>query len=126
MTTLFSFSIPQSPSPSSAELTSPSLPHTSPSLPHTSPGGDYTRLQHSPQPIDIRAQFLADLRRFGDHRPASPIEAEPSPTDYSPHNDSLPPRKRKVSAEEGEANTRITANGHLDVAGGVERRAQVN
>ena len=87
------FSIPQSPSPSSAELTSPSAPHTS-------PGGDYSR-HHSPPPIDIRAQFLADLRRLGDHRPSSPIEADlrQQYSASSSGKDALPPRKRKVSTD---------------------------
>ena len=94
------FSIPQSPSPSSGGLTSPSGgPHTSPS---TDPYNGGRSLAHSPPPIDIRAQFLADLRRL---RPSSPIEAVgDTGTDYSStatvgHVDSLPPRKRKVSAD---------------------------
>jgi hypothetical protein len=68
-------------------MTSPSQP------PHPSPpgGGDYNHHHrhhhaHSPAPpthIDIRAQFLADLRRLGDRRagggPISPL------SDHHPH-----------------------------------------
>ena len=91
-------------------MTSPSNPHTSPS----GNGGEYYRpgsgdrrsTAGSPPPIDIRAQFLADLRRLGDphnphhhplashhlsnlqhHRPSSPIgvadESSSSPEDGS-------------------------------------------
>lgn len=91
----FSFSIPQSPSPSSAELTSPSNPQTSPG--EYNPTSDHR--SHSPPPIDIHAQFLAGLRHLGDHRPSSPIEAEHSRAGYTSPQDNLPPRKRKVSQD---------------------------
>ena len=88
------FSIPQSPSPSSAELTSPSNPQTSPRDYH--PTSDHRT--HSPPPIDSHAQFLAGLRHLGD-RPSSPIEADLSRGGYTSTQDNLPPRKRKVSQD---------------------------
>jgi len=71
-------SIPQSPSPSSGEMTSP--------VDRTTPPQESQRYEDravSPpmvkeQPdhqIDIRAQFLADLRRLNDHRPITETES---------------------------------------------------
>ena len=106
------FSFPHSPSPSSGETTSPSNCQNSP----TGPNSDYqTQGQHdrysdrdsdrpsSPdrQQIDIRAQFLADLRlgRLGDRRPQSPEMDLNRSHDYGGAQENLPPRKRKVSQE---------------------------
>ena len=84
------FSFPHSPSPGSTD------PTTSPSNCQNSPqggsGSDYNggsrdredrdRSPDNSAQIDIRAQFLADLRRLAPSR-----------------QDNLPPRKRKVSHE---------------------------
>lgn len=55
------------------------------------------------QTIDIRAQFMADLRRLGGHIPSTPpstVEATSTTESKSPTSESdLPPRKRKVSQE---------------------------
>merc|ERR1719438_735734 len=65
------------------------------SFPHSpSPGStDPTTSPDNSAQIDIRAQFLADLRRLGDRRGMT------SPELGSPRQDNLPPRKRKVSHE---------------------------
>ena len=92
----FSFSFPHSPSPGSTD------PTTSPSNCQNSPqggsGSDYNgggreRSPDNSAQIDIRAQFLADLRRLGDRRGATSPDLAP------PRQDNLPPRKRKVSHE---------------------------
>ena len=105
----FIFSFPHSPSPGSTDLT------TSPSNCQNSPpggsGSDYNgggrdrysgdRSPDSGEPsgdrqqIDIRAQFLADLRRLGDSRNIN--VTSPDLTTNRASQDSLPPRKRKVS-----------------------------
>jgi len=102
-------SFPHSPSPGSTDLT------TSPSNCQNSPpggsGSDYNgggrdrysgdRSPDSGEPsgdrqqIDIRAQFLADLRRLGDSRNIN--VTSPDLTTNRASQDSLPPRKRKVS-----------------------------
>jgi len=121
-------SFPQSPSPSSGEMTSPSNCQNSPSsgIHHDSYDRNHSGSTHhneryteqdnkspphgSQAKLDIRAQFLADLRRLGDnHRsgPQSPesidVVASTHPqvgSDYmSGNQDNLPPRKRKVSQE---------------------------
>ena len=95
------FSFPHSPSPGSTD------PTTSPSNCQNSPqggsGSDYNgggrdredrdRSPDNSAQIDIRAQFLADLRRLGDRRGMTSPELAPS------RQDNLPPRKRKVSHE---------------------------
>lgn len=95
------FSFPHSPSPGSTD------PTTSPSNCQNSPqggsGSDYNgggrdredrdRSPDNSAQIDIRAQFLADLRRLGDRRGMT------SPELASSRQDNLPPRKRKVSHE---------------------------
>lgn len=92
-------SFPHSPSPGSTDLTtSPSNCQTSPTETARDSAGDRSPEsaaagQHN---IDIRAQFLADLRRFGDTRRSV---TSPDPASSRTSQDSLPPRKRKVSHE---------------------------
>ena len=92
------FSFPHSPSPGSTDPTaSPSNCQNSPQggsgSDYNGGGRDRDRSPDNSAQIDIRAQFLADLRRLGDRRGMT------SPELGSPRQDNLPPRKRKVSHE---------------------------
>lgn len=96
----FLFSFPHSPSPGSTDLTtSPSNCQTSPTERSFNGGRDTGSPENGGQQhIDIRARFLADLRRFGDNR-ASLTSPEHEHTSPRTSQDSLPPRKRKLSHE---------------------------
>ena len=81
------------------------------------------RARDSPdrQQIDIRAQFLADLRRL-DARGRGGEEAGASSPDTVTQDhsqDNLPPRKRKVSheADSGESGAKLVEAGHKALNG---------
>ena len=109
-----------SPSPGSTDLT------TSPSNCQNSPpggsGSEVDRARDSPdrQQIDIRAQFLADLRRL-DARGRGGEDGE------EVSQDNLPPRKRKVSheTEVGESGAKLVEAGHK-VLNGLETEARAD
>lgn len=105
-----------SPSPGSTDLT------TSPSNCQNSPpggsGSEVDRARDSPpdrQHIDIRAQFLADLRRLD----ARGRVGEDTSPDMELSQDNLPPRKRKVSheADSGESGAKLVETGHKALNG---------
>ena len=122
------FSFPHSPSPGSTD------PTTSPSNCQNSPqggsGSDYNgggrdredrdRSPDNSAQIDIRAQFLADLRRL-DARGRGGEEGE------EVSQDNLPPRKRKVSHETdvGESGAKLVETGHK-VLNGLETEARAD
>lgn len=122
-------SFPHSPSPSSGEMTSPSNCQNSPTGPHSDyqTQGQQDRYSDrdsdrpsSPdrQQIDIRAQFLADLRRLGDRRPQSPEMDLNRSHDYGGIQENLPPRKRKVSQEvDNEPSSKLNLQEHKVVGG---------
>ena len=102
------FSFAHSPSPGSTDLT------VSPSNCPSSPPG--TRESPDRQQIDIRAQFLADLRRLDARGRGG--EGGGSP-DLELSQDNLPPRKRKVSHEtdSGESAAKLVESGHKALNG---------
>ena len=102
------FSFAHSPSPGSTDLT------TSPSnCPNSPPGA---RDSPDRQQIDIRAQFLADLRRLDARGRGGEGEASP---ELELSQDNLPPRKRKVSHEtdSGESGAKLLESGHKALNG---------
>ena len=111
-----SFSFAHSPSPGSTDLT------TSPSNCQNSPpggsGSEVDRARDSPdrQQIDIRAQFLADLRRLDARGRGGEGGASP---DLELSQENLPPRKRKVSHEtdSGESAAKLVESGHKALNG---------
>ena len=83
------------------------FPDRDPDRPVSPPTGGVHIRPTSPHQIDIRAQFLADLRRLGGGNPHAPPGPEEGRVggghdSGSPPEGSLPPRKRKVSHEVGE------------------------
>ena len=74
--------------------------------------------RQQPQHIDIRAQFLADLRRL-DARGRVGEEAGATSPDMELSQDNLPPRKRKVSHEtdSGETGAKLVESGHKALNG---------
>ena len=109
---LYNFSFAHSPSPGSTDLT------TSPSnCPNSPPGA---RDSPDRQQIDIRAQFLADLRRLDARGRGSEEGGEGGASpDLELSQDNLPPRKRKVSHEtdSGESGAKLHESAHKALNG---------